>query len=204
MNYSKVIFFAVLLGAAALPIVSKAEEPSTFQVFKTVCIDTQLDKTTISEKAMTLGASQVEPPSKQYKSVLTDIPQIRDNAVWVAKRDVRQLTIMYSSIDFAFPPKLAKRTEYCRVIVQIDDARVMDEFVQWTGISTGEATNVPSIAGMPQITGKSFEFEIIDGKHVPLPSSWRNDAAYSNKVTWKAEVTKGRVLALSLERTRPI
>ncbi|MES2253605.1 MAG: hypothetical protein V4559_01045 [Pseudomonadota bacterium] len=198
MKISKIAFSAVFLSAAVFPVELRAQEKSAFEVFKTFCIDTDLDKTAINAKAVSLGASPVNTSESGLADVLANTAGIQESkAAWVSKLGDRQFVVYFTSADLPPPAQDARHRDICHVVFRGDDARVIDDFDHWIGLSDSEAIR------QPVLREKSFEFEMVDGKHVPLPKTWRVDPAYSKRVTWTAEVSQWRALSLSLERTKP-
>jgi hypothetical protein len=198
MQIPKMTFIALFLSAATFPSEARAQEPSVFEVFKTFCIDTDIEKAAISAKAASLGALPFKPPEGEMGNLLVNLAGIQESkAAWLAKLGTHQFEVYVTATDPASPAQHAGHTDVCRVIFRGEDAHVVDDFDHWIDIPDSETVKLPPLAE------KIFEFEIIDGKQVPLPKTWRLDPTYSKKVIWTAEVSQWRATSLTLERTKP-
>lgn len=173
---------------------------SVFDVFKTVCIETDIRKALISEKALSLGALPFKEPDNDVASALyRSINAQVDRAAWLVGFGGREFEVYFKSTHWpASPPHQSIHADQCHVIFRGDDVQGINEMVRWVGISDGDAIK------STVIDSTRYEFQVVGGKRVPLLKSWRVDPRFSNIVTWQAEVSRSPVTSLILERKTPL
>ena len=199
---SAVVLFGLVNAAHAQQISAdeaRPEEPTVFDAFKSFCVETDIEKEAINAKASSLGAIHLNIREGEVDKAFASFAGVKiSRAAWVAKLGARQFEIYSTSMESrASPDQHPIHKESCHVIFRGDDAQGINEMEHWIDMSDSDAIKLPAMGE------KSFEFETVNGKHVPLPKTWRVESNFSKTIIWQAEISQLRGIDLSLERTKP-